>query len=68
MKTTTDTKYDLRGWRAIADYMGWARITVMKWARCSGLPYYQVRKGETVFARKADLDAWLLKHKIGKPE
>ena len=68
MKTATDTKYDLRGWRAIADYMGWDRLTVRKWAKQCALPVYQVRPRGTVCARKADLDAWLLNHKFGKPE
>jgi hypothetical protein len=51
----------LDSWKAIADYLGRDRTTVMRWERTSGLPVRRVAgaKGHSVFAYKSEIDKWL---------
>lgn len=55
----------LDSWKAIADYLGRDRRTLMRWERAAGLPIRRIgggRKG-SVFAYKSEIDQWL----IGRP-
>lgn len=59
----------LDSWKAIADYLGRDRTTVMRWERTSGLPVRRVAgaKGHSVFAYKAEIDKWLATQTDGTP-
>jgi len=49
----------LDSWKAIAEYLGRDRTTVMRWARTAALPVRRVQGGRSVFAYKSELDRWL---------
>lgn len=51
----------LDSWKAIADYLGRDRTTVMRWERTAALPVRRVQggAGRSVFAYKDELDGWL---------
>jgi len=48
-------------WKAIAEYLGRDRTTVMRWERTAGLPVRRIQggRGRSVFAYKTELDRWL---------
>lgn len=60
--TTPDDRLD--SWKAIADYLGRDRRTLMRWERTGGLPIRRVSAGHggSVFAYKSDIDQWLVGH------
>lgn len=51
----------LDSWKAIAEYLGRDRTTVMRWKRTAGLPVRRVAgaKRGSVFAYKEEVDTWL---------
>lgn len=51
----------LDSWKAIAEYLGRDRSTVVRWERESGLPVRRVPggRGRSVFAYRAEIDEWL---------
>jgi hypothetical protein len=51
---------ELRGWKAIADYLGTSDRTAQRWERDLGLPVRRggTAKGTTVVATPRDLDDW----------
>jgi TolB-like protein len=52
----------LDGWKAIANFLGRERTTAIRWANERGLPIHRVPGGRTgtVYAIRAELDAWML--------
>lgn len=60
----------LDSWKAIADYLGRDRTTVMRWERTSGLPVRRVAgaKGNSVFAYRSEIDTWLATQVDRPPE
>ena len=58
------TKERIDGWKAIAAYFGRDRTTAMRWAQTRGLPVRRIPGGKTatVYALKAELDDWALRH------
>jgi len=61
--TLADSVRDTRinGWKAIGQYLGRERTTVMRWAAERGLPVHRVPGGgrASVFAMSSELDAWI---------
>jgi hypothetical protein len=56
----TEPRHDvppLRGWDAIAQYLGKSRRTVQRWEDRHGLPVF--REGDTVLATAVELDRWV---------
>ncbi len=51
----------LDSWKEIADYLGREQRTVQRWERTEGLPVRRLQHGKagSVYALKAELDAWL---------
>lgn len=51
----------LDSWKAIAEYLGRDRTTVMRWERTAGLPVRRVAGGggHSVFAYRSEIDQWL---------
>lgn len=47
---------DLRGWKAIADFLGVAERTARRWGQYAGLPFYEMFG--RVEAKSAELEAW----------
>jgi tetratricopeptide (TPR) repeat protein len=49
------------GWKAIANYLGRDRSTVMRWAAERAMPVHRIPGGQrgSVFALSEELDAWL---------
>jgi len=54
----------LDGWKAVADYLGRDVRTAQRWRDERGMPMHRVpgHKGGTVFAERAELDAWLFQY------
>src|SRR5512146_2114108 len=48
------------GWKAIGQYFGRDRTTVIRWARERGLPVHRIPGGTSgsVYALRSELDAW----------
>lgn len=59
LKTVIENGDRLDSWKAIAEYLGRDRTTVMRWARTAALPVRHIAGGRSVFAYKSDLDRWL---------
>lgn len=59
----TTATYDLRGWKAIAEYLGVDVTTAIKWARSCDLPVFQPKQRGGVYSSKAELDAWSKKRR-----
>ena len=62
----------LTGWKAIAAHLGRNQSTVRRWAAEAGLPVYRpqsgvARKGATVYALRAELDAWITRFGTAAP-
>lgn len=57
---------DLQGWKEIATYMGRSVRAAQRWERELGLPVRRLKTvaGQTVFARRAEIDAWRESHEI----
>jgi hypothetical protein len=57
----TEPTRRLDGWKAIADYLGRDVRTAQRWRDERGMPVHRVPGGRsaTVFADRAELDAWL---------
>lgn len=51
----------LTGWKALANFFGKDRTTVMRWAKERGLPIYRVPGGKqgSIYALRSELTAWL---------
>lgn len=51
----------LDGWKAIARFLGRDRSTVIRWANARGLPVHSLPGGKsrTVYAHRAELEAWM---------
>jgi len=58
------TTQTLKGWQAIANYMGQTPAVVERWARQSGLPVS--RQGRSIVASPEALNEWLGKQS-GEP-
>jgi len=60
-KTITRKSDVLTGWKGIAGYFGCNVRTARRWEQERGLPAHRApgKKGGTVFAHAAELDAWL---------
>jgi phage terminase Nu1 subunit (DNA packaging protein) len=48
----------LDSWKEIAGYLKRGVRTVQRWERVSGLPVHRLDRQGSVFAYKAELDAW----------
>jgi hypothetical protein len=63
LEPTSQTPADrLDSWKAIADYLKRDVATVRRWEKSLGLPVRRVpgdRRGRSVFAYRAEIDAWL---------
>lgn len=57
------------GWKAIGAHFGRDRTTAIRWAQDRGLPVHFIPGGKTrtVYALKAELDAWARRRKEGEP-
>lgn len=49
----------LRGWKQIAEYLGVAPGTAMRWSRRPGFPVVRTSENGSVYALPGALDAWL---------
>lgn len=59
--STTATKYDLRGWREIAECLGVSETTAKKWAKHCGLPVSKPLLRGGVYSSKERLAEWMKK-------
>lgn len=58
--TTLNENY-VKGWKAIANYLGVSERTAMRWAEQHALPVCRDAHGQgSVLARRSELDAWLV--------
>jgi hypothetical protein len=59
----------LDSWKAIAEYLGRDRTTVMRWEHTAGLPVRRVAgaKRGSVFAYKGEIDQWLTAQRATSP-
>jgi hypothetical protein len=57
---------DLHGWKEIATYLGKSVRAVQRWEQELGLPVRRLKTqaGQTVFARRAELDAWIARQAV----
>ncbi len=64
--TSSDT---LQGWKDIANYLGRSTRAVQRWERELDLPVHRIQttNGQTVYARRTELDDWRRSRDLPKP-
>ncbi len=60
----------LQGWKDIAAYLGRSVRAAQRWERELGLPVHRIKTtdGQTVYANRAEIDAWRTSRDLPKPQ